>query len=275
LVVVPDRSDRGSFEVAWEVRRFDSIDSTNSYLMREALSGAPEGVVAVADYQSAGRGRLERRWESPPGASLLVSVLLRPRLEPDRLARVLWAASLAMVEACESKAGVDLAIKWPNDLIVPEVHPFAGGRKVAGILSEAQFSLDPPAVVVGVGVNVNWPTRLLQDPSVGGNATSLNVLCGHDVDRDGLLDCFLERLGEKLASAGTTAGAARLLNSYRARCATLGAAVEVQTSTALLVGWATSLDETGALLLDTHAGTKRIVSGDVVRVRGNERGWTR
>ena len=116
----------------WDVRRFEEIDSTNAYLRREARAGAPEGVVAVADHQSAGRGRMDRRWESPPGASLLVSVLFRPEFDPSELHLCTAALALAAAEACRRVAGVDAVIKWPNDLLV-------GNAKLAGVLAEAEF----------------------------------------------------------------------------------------------------------------------------------------
>ncbi len=147
------------------VRRFAEIDSTNRYLLDEARGGAPEGAVAVADYQSAGRGRLGRRWEAPPGSNLLMSVLLRPHLAIDELHLCTVAVALAAATACEEGAGVVPELKWPNDLMV-------GGRKLGGILAEALpagtgaadadggsggGSAKAPAVVVGLGLNVGWP----------------------------------------------------------------------------------------------------------------------
>src|SRR3974390_1531919 len=91
----------------WDVRWFDEIDSTNTYLREQARSGAPEGLVAVADFQTAGRGRLDRRWESPPGANLLASVLLRPTCEPGDLHLCTGAVALAAADACRDEAGVE------------------------------------------------------------------------------------------------------------------------------------------------------------------------
>src|SRR5207247_8615693 len=108
----------------------DSLDPTNRYLLDEARRGAPEGVVAVADYQTAGRGRRERGWVAPRGSSLLVSVLLRPSLAPDQASLVSMASGVAMTEAVERVAGFSPALKWPNALVV-------GDRKLAGVLAEA------------------------------------------------------------------------------------------------------------------------------------------
>ena len=113
-----------------EVRRLAEIDSTNRYLLDEARAGAAAGLVVVADHQTAGRGRLGRTWVAPPGASLLMSLLLRPTVPVDRRHVLVMAAGLAMAEAVETETGVIAGLKWPNDLLV-------GERKLAGILAEA------------------------------------------------------------------------------------------------------------------------------------------
>src|ERR1051325_2188638 len=109
----------------WDVRPFTELDSTNRWLLDEARRGAPEGVVAVADHQTAGRGRLGRTWEAPAGASLLTSILLRPALPLERRHLVTTAVALAGAAAI-SEAGP--LLKWPNDLLI-------GNRKVAGVLA--------------------------------------------------------------------------------------------------------------------------------------------
>ena len=177
----------------WDVRRFDEIDSTNAYLRREARAGAPEGLVAVADHQSAGRGRMDRRWESPPGASLLVSVLFRPEFEPSELHLCTAALALAAAEACRRVADVDAVIKWPNDLLV-------GNAKLAGVLAEAEFLSGSCAVVVGLGLNVGWPGPA----GVGG--TCLNDLCATPVDRDALLVALLDALSPRRVLLGQRFG---------------------------------------------------------------------
>src|SRR5262249_52166016 len=127
-----------------DIRWFSSIDSTNRYLLAEALGPdpAPEGVVAVADDQTAGRGRHGRTWSAAPGAALLVSVLLRPRLPPERMHLVTLAAAVAATEAVRAIGGFTTLIKWPNDLVVDD-------QKLAGILAEANST---GAVVVGMGL---------------------------------------------------------------------------------------------------------------------------
>src|SRR5665213_2646554 len=136
-----------------EIRRFRELDSTNRYLLDEARAGAPGGLVAVADHQTAGRGRLGRRWEAPAGANLLMSVLLRPDLPVEELHLSTVAMALATRSACSAAtAGAVIPVlKWPNDVMV-------GEGKLAGILAETVP--DAPgsrAVVVGMGLHVAWP----------------------------------------------------------------------------------------------------------------------
>src|SRR5215213_8668179 len=190
-----------------DVRWVDETDSTNSRLLEEARAGAPEGVVLVADHQTAGRGRLGRRWEAPPGSSLLVSVLVRPDVPVDRGHLVTMAAGLAASDACQAVAGVRPGLKWPNDLVVDDA-------KLAGLLAESVVEGDAlRALVVGMGLN------LTAAPAEG--ATALADHTAAAVDRRTLLDAWLTRLDARLD------GLDEVLADYRPRCATLGRQVRV------------------------------------------------
>src|SRR5437763_9636755 len=156
-----------------DVRRLGELDSANRHALELARQGVPEGLVVVADHQTAGRGRLGRSWEAPPGSSLLMSVLLRPSLAPERLHLTTVAVALAAADACEEVAGFRPALKWPNDLVVDD-------RKLGGILAEVP---EPGAVVVGLGLNVLWETPSAELAEIG---VALNQLVGHSVDREGL-----------------------------------------------------------------------------------------
>jgi BirA family transcriptional regulator, biotin operon repressor / biotin---[acetyl-CoA-carboxylase] ligase len=244
----------------WEVRRFDEIDSTNTYLRRAARLGAPEGVVAVADHQTAGRGRLDRRWEAPPGASLLASVLFRPEFDPADLHLCTAAVALAGAEACREAAGVGPVLKWPNDLLV-------GHLKLAGVLAEADFDVDKDggeggcSVVVGIGINVAWPGP----PGLGG--TCLDEFSGEPVDRGVLLEALLEALSPRRALLDTSAGRRSLAEEVRARCATLGQRVRVELPAEAVVGLATEIDDAGHLVVETANGLRTVTAGDVVHLR--------
>jgi len=262
-----------------DVRRFDSIDSTNRYLLDEARSGASEGLVAVADSQEAGRGRLGRTWVAPPGSSLLVSVLLRPGAAlPQSSSHLLTVAlALAAADACAELAGVNPLLKWPNDLLV-------GDRKLAGILAEADAGpagAGARAVVVGLGLNVAWPRELPDE--LKETATALNHAAGsRPVDRDELLDGILAGLEARYAPlvgpAETTRTAEpaervrerarrELASEYRRRCSTVGRAVRVELPDETFTGTAVDISEQGQLMVDVGTCLRAVTAGDVVHLR--------
>jgi len=238
----------------WEIRRFASIDSTNRYLLDVARAGAPDGVVAVADHQTAGRGRLGRVWEATPGSALLVSVLLRPSLGPDRIGLVTMATGLALADAVLEVAGVTAGLKWPNDLVVHD-------RKLAGLLAEAELGPGVVrAVVVGVGCNL---VAAAIPPELADIATACDVEAGRPVDPDALLDAFLDALGARLDDHTA------LVAAYRERSATLGRRVRVDVGGGRVVeGDAVAVGSTGTLVVRDDDGEEIPVSvGDVVHLR--------
>lgn len=219
------------------MRRFGDIDSTNTWVVEQARAGASAGLVAVADHQSAGRGRLGRTWEAPPGVNLLVSVLLRPGLPSERLHLVTAAVALAAADACESVAGVVPELKWPNDLLV-------GEAKLGGILAESAL----PSVVVGLGLNVGW-------------APPGAARLGEGVSRDDVLAALLDRLGPRVEDWD---GVAR---DHRRRCATLGRTVRVELADETFTGVAADITDEGHLLVDVGACLRTVTAGDVIHLR--------
>jgi len=242
-----------------EIRCFDEIGSTNAELLDEARLGGPEGVVAVADVQTAGRGRLGRAWSATPGTALLVSVLLRPRLPPSRLAAITMAAGLAVADGVERVAGFRPALKWPNDLVVAD-------RKLAGILAESTAEGGDAPLVVGVGLNVStgaYPDEL------AGAATSCEEEAGRPVDRVELLVAFLDALESRYATAMGPDGAEVTLAEYRAGSATLGRLVRVELPNgSVLEGLARQIAWNGQLIVvDASGGHTAVHTGDVVHLR--------
>jgi BirA family biotin operon repressor/biotin-[acetyl-CoA-carboxylase] ligase len=233
-----------------DVVQLAETTSTNSVLIERAAGGAPGGLVAVADYQSAGRGRFDRRWESPPGKSLLFSVLLRPseqELPPPRRHLAVAAVSLSLVDGTLAAAGAELQLKWPNDLVVAD-------RKVAGVLAE---SAPDGAVVVGAGVNVDWSPEGLP-------VTHLSATSGPPVDRGELLVETLLALDRLYGHWD------RVSRRYRTTCATVGREVTVQlTDTASpLRGLAVAVDDQGRLIVRTTDGAQvTVAAGDVTHLR--------
>jgi BirA family biotin operon repressor/biotin-[acetyl-CoA-carboxylase] ligase len=253
-----------------EIRRFSELDSTNRYLLDEARAGAPDGVVAVTDHQTAGRGRLGRRWEAPAGANLLVSVLLRPRIPIEELHLCTVAMALSARSACGRGAGVECVLKWPNDVMVEE-------KKLAGILAETIPDGPDPgasrAVVVGLGVNVRWPppggeVGAGPVPEDLGMATSLWRESGRAVEPGDLLDLVLEELDRRLDEMVDAGGRRRLASEYRGVCGTLGREVAVSLEGETVRGRVVDITVEGHLLLDVGACIRTITAGDVVHLRG-------
>lgn len=247
-----------------------STDSTNSDAVALADSGSPEWTVVVANYQRAGRGRLDRHWTAEPGQALLFSAILRPtnNIAPESLSWVPLLAGIAAAQAIQAM-GVPASLKWPNDVVVEGTAADAGTgpRKVAGILCERTGS----AVVVGVGVNI---TTTLNELPVS-SATSLAIEGVVDVDRAELLADAIANLRTLWSRFGLASGnpvSTGLLDRYRQECTTLGRRVQVQMpGDDYLVGTAIDIDREGRLklALDGTGQVLTVSAGDVVHLRRN------
>jgi len=244
---VPDIARRLVDTRFGDIRWFTCIDSTNRYLLSERP--AVEGMVAVADEQTAGRGRHGRTWTARPGAALLVSVLLRPQLSSDRLHLVTLAAAVAAIDALRTVAGFDARIKWPNDIVV-------GDCKLAGILAEGDSA---GTVVVGMGMNVRadaFPSELAD------SATAVDLMADRPVDRQDLVVAWLRALDTHLDRTATVVDAAA------ARSATLGRRVRVELARTQVCGTAERLTDEGFLVVVTDEGCEHILTaGDVIHLR--------
>ena len=241
----------GLWPDGWTVLHVAETGSTNTDLLELAVRGAddehggsrPDRVALIADHQTAGRGRLDRRWEAPPGSNLLLSVLLRDL--PEHLHEITQRVALAAAAACHRVAVADLEIKWPNDLLL-------NGHKVAGILAQTGTvggSVDH--VVVGIGLNIAWAPE---------GAACLHDVSSH-VDRWDLVRALLREF-DHLATADVPA-------VYRARLATIGQTVRVHLpGDDVIDGTAIGVEDDGRLVvLDACAVTHRIDTGDVVHLR--------
>ena len=230
-----------------ESRWSDETGSTNSDLLALAEKGAPEWTVVATGHQNAGRGRLGRSWDDVPGSSLLVSVLLRPSIDPDRAPLLSLLAAVVMLEA----SGVpEMRSKWPNDLVV-------GERKAGGILAEASVA-DAAVrhVVVGTGVNLSTP----EVP----DATSIAEE-GGDPDAERILTRYLAGLRGEWERPGFPGG---VVERYAAICSTLGRRVRAeQAGGSAVEGVTTGLDDRGGLLVETADGTVTLSFGEVTHLR--------
>ncbi|MFD8258453.1 biotin--[acetyl-CoA-carboxylase] ligase [Streptomyces griseoluteus] len=238
--------------------------STNSDLVARAASGAAEeGAVLVAEEQTAGRGRLDRRWTAPARSGLFFSVLLRPAEVPlERWGWLPLLTGVAVATGLSRAAGVDTALKWPNDLLVT-----VGGeeRKAGGILAERAGE---DGVVVGVGLNVSLRADELPVPQAG----SLALADAVSTDRDTLLRSVLRSLEtwyDRWRSAGGDPVTSTLQEAYAAGCATLGRQVRAELPGGrALLGEAVAIDGDGRLVIATAEGVREAVgAGDIVHLR--------
>ena len=242
------------------VRVLDEAGSTNVEAAAAARTGAPEGLVVVAEHQSAGRGRLNRTWTAPPRAGLTFSVLLRPAVPARRWSWIALAAGVALVETTRD-AGVEARLKWPNDVQA------ADGRKLAGILAERVDGPGGPAVVLGIGLNVSLRADELPVP----DATSLLLAGASTVDRATVLLAALrsiERWYDRWRGAGGDAETSGVRAAYEQACATIGRHVRVELpSGQRLEGLARGVDRDGSLVVAAAGGDVTVAAGDVVHVR--------
>jgi len=246
----PPLDARRLTEAPWPVEVLPEVGSTNALLAERARAGAGPQVL-VTEHQTAGRGRLDRTWETPARAALTFSLLLRPDVAPGRWPWLPLLVGYAVQQALPPGA----TLKWPNDVLL-------GDRKVAGILVERVEGPAGPAAVIGVGLNVSTTAEELPVPT----ATSLSIE-GHDDDRTGLLLAILRGLRDShdqwLAQDDSW-----LRSSYASRCSTLGQDVRVDLPGGeVLEGTAREIDATGRLVVATAAGEVAVGAGDVVHLR--------
>lgn len=227
-----------------EVRFLPETDSTNRRATAWAMEGAAAGSMVVADFQTAGRGRLGRTWTAPPGSSLLLSIVLRPGTAAERWPLISLAAGVAV---CESLAGLGLepGLKWPNDVLL-------GERKVAGILAEAAEGV----VILGIGLNVG---RIEFPEEIASTATSLENFSGRAFNRLEVLSGLTVLLSGLVEGPPNGVPAA-----YRTWSRTLGREVKVDLGNGILDDRAVDIDPFGGLVL---AGGQVVRAGDVVQVR--------
>ena len=259
---MPDRAPldadriRAAAGAGWPVVRVvGRTASTNADLLADAA--VADRTVLAAEEQTAGRGRLQRAWTSPAGAGLTFSVALRPSVAVQHWGWLPLLTGVAALEAVRDTAGVDVTLKWPNDLL-------AGPAKVAGILAQSGDGL----VVVGIGLNVSLTADELPVPT----ATSL-LLAGAPatLERSALLGAVLARLGawlDRWTAAGGDAATSGLAEAYRRGCSTLGADVRVTLGDGrVLEGRATGLDASGRIVVTGADGPQAVGAGDVEHLR--------
>lgn len=242
---------------------FDELDSTNLRAKQLALAGAPDGAVVTADCQTAGRGRMDRSFQSPRGKGVYLTALLRPDLPPERLLPVTAMAGVAVCDAVEELCGVRPGLKWPND-------PVLGGKKLCGILTELSLEGETGRVqylVLGIGVNVGQTAGDFT-PEVAEMATSLAMALGRSVSRPALAAAEIRAL-DRLYADLLAGNLAPYLAACRRDCVNLGKTVQLispdgtrETARAL------DIDDDFSLVVRGSAGEVKTVRSGEVSVRG-------
>lgn len=232
-----------------------TLDSTNRLAKELGANGAPEGTLVLCEEQTAGRGRMGRRWLSPRYANLLFSVLLRPKIPPDKAFMLTMILALGAIEAMGERYALKAKIKWPNDLYV-------GRKKLGGILTEfSTWKESVEYVVLGLGLNVNW--RPEDEEGMLYPATSILVETGGRISRGDLLVRILEKLESSygMMLSGELQG---FYKRWNEESMLVNKRVKVRASGEMICGKALRIDTEGALIIEDEQGQERkIVCGDV------------
>ena len=237
-----------------QVHFFDSLDSTNAKAFELARNGAPEGAVVIAETQTKGKGRIGRKWESPAGMNLYLSIILRPKVAPQGAQGLTFVAAVAAAEAVLAN-GVKPAVKWPNDILI-------GGRKTAGILLEMDSEPDRVHfVIAGIGVNLNIKQDSFPE-YISQTATSLIEETGSPVDRAVFTANLLASM-ERWYGVYLSEGFVPVLAAWKGYFASAGRPVKVTFFDKTVTGVCAGVDEDGALLLERDGRIERVLSGDV------------
>jgi BirA family biotin operon repressor/biotin-[acetyl-CoA-carboxylase] ligase len=241
------------------ILRFDSLPSTNSEAARQVAGGAREGLCIVAREQTAGRGRQQRTWASPPDAGLYFSIVLRPRIDAGLWPLLTLMTAVCVAEALKDACALSVDIKWPNDIL-------AEGRKLCGILAEMVETQGGRACVVGIGINLRASALPLELREI---ATTVETLTGSAPDIERLLQALTRSIARRYEILHEVDGAKLTLAEWTARSSyALDRQVRVALEGDVIEGVTRGLEPDGALRVETEAGEIRIIrAGDVTALR--------
>jgi len=234
----------------------DTVESTMDLASQYADQGAEHGSVFCAETQTRGRGRMGRQWVSPPGQGIYASLLLRPEISLTESTKMVFLAGVALHEAVASVTGLDVHIKWPNDLLI-------GSKKLAGILTELRAQSDRiDRLIIGIGMNVNTPKKELFP-----QATSLSAEGGKKYFRVRLFQEFLF-LCEQRYEQALKEGFEPALSDWKKHCRLWGERVAVEMGQGVVEGIVSDLADDGGLIIQLDDGRQqKIVTGDIARLR--------
>lgn len=262
LVEAPDKL------YGWEIDRFrasarigskivhrDELDSTNNYAFKQAIAGEPEGTCIIAEAQEKGKGRLGRKWSSPEGKNIYLSVILRPSIHPSFVYPATFLSSLAVSDTIEQLTGLEATLKWPNDVLI-------GPKKISGTLIELSTEADMVRfIIIGIGLNINMDVKDL-DSEIRSKATSFLIETKKTWERSrvcGILLTNLERYYEVFKNEGPRA----ICDIWEDRAGIQGKYLEINQMGEIFKGIAKGIDKDGAILLEIDGITKKILAGDV------------
>jgi BirA family biotin operon repressor/biotin-[acetyl-CoA-carboxylase] ligase len=248
--------------IGHSIHYFQEIGSTNDEAFRLGMEGAPEGTVIVANSQSAGKGRLQRSWFSPPRSNIYTSVILRPEFNPANAPRITIMAGLAAAQTIEIYCPRKTRIKWPNDVLL-------GGKKVCGILSQMQASEDKIGfVILGIGINVNIAAEEFP-PEIRNIATSIAAQTGAFHSRHDLLITLYKNMSKWYKSL-TLNGFEMIREEWLKMASLIGCEIQVKFQNETVKGKALGIDEQGALIIsDSKGKTVKILAGDASILKEN------
>ena len=240
---------------------YDAVDSTNDLTMSlAAKEDITPGTVIIADRQTQGKGRLGRRWESPGGRNIYMSLLIRPELAPRDVTMLTVLAAVASTRTIQKAGNIPVTIKWPNDLVIDD-------KKLGGILTEVRA--DPDRInlaVIGIGININMQPADFSE-ELRSIATSVRSAAGRTVARNDIIIQLLREF-EDWYGILIAEGKRPLLHAWRKHSSTLGREVMISINNTTLYGIAEDIDDNGMLLLKMHSGECRNISaGDITFLR--------
>ena len=246
--------------IGQEIEVYDQLESTNDLALQRGIEGATEGMLILAEHQTAGRGRHGRTWHALPGSSLLASLILRHGLLPDQIGLPNLIGAISIATAIRDETALPAMIKWPNDVLI-------AGKKVSGVLTELEYDQNQrPFFVVGFGVNVNISPTEFPFP-IRSLATSLQIERGEEISRVALLRAILHRLEENYLhlKRGRTSV---IIEAATTLSATIGECVQLETPDGIFDGTAEQIDTEGRLVLREQSGRLRtFLSGEVIHAR--------
>lgn len=248
--------------MAQDLYYYDETDSTNTRIRLLAEEKTDDGVLAVADIQTAGRGRRGRTWITPAGMNIAMSLLLRPDIAPNDASMITLVMALATANGIEQVTGLETKIKWPNDIVV-------NGKKVVGILTEMDMEADYIRnVIVGIGINVNESSEEDFQPEFRNTATSLRIECGHLVERNAVIAAIMNSFEQYYALFLKDRDLSGLMTEYDKRLVSVGRQVRVLDPSGEYEAYSKGISDRGELIVSLADGTERHVYAGEVSVRG-------